>query len=94
MIEIDGISVGVRLDNGIQSDWGNRAGLIERELRLASFIQLVTGVLHRTSVFAQNGPSKSGVIIARAHLDREGPPITEVPNPYHQVLADMVGTTP
>jgi CRP/FNR family cyclic AMP-dependent transcriptional regulator len=33
------------------------------------------------------------VLLALAHLDRKGPPITEVPNPSHQVLADMVGTT-
>jgi CRP-like cAMP-binding protein len=33
------------------------------------------------------------VLLALAHLDRKGPPITEVPNPNHQVLADMVGTT-
>ena len=33
------------------------------------------------------------VLLALAHLDRKGPPITEVPNPNHQVLAEMVGTT-
>ena len=33
------------------------------------------------------------VLLALAHLDREGPPIKEVPNPNHQVPADMVGTT-
>ena len=33
------------------------------------------------------------VLLALAHLDRKGPPIKEVPNPNHQVLADMVGTT-
>jgi len=33
------------------------------------------------------------VLLALAHLNRKGPPITEVPNPNHQVLADMVGTT-
>ena len=32
-------------------------------------------------------------LLALAHLDRKGPPIMEVPNPNHQVLADMVGTT-
>ena len=33
------------------------------------------------------------VLLGLAHLDRKGPAITEVPNPNHQVLADMVGTT-
>jgi CRP/FNR family transcriptional regulator, cyclic AMP receptor protein len=33
------------------------------------------------------------VLLALAHLDRKGTPIAEVPNPNHQVLADMVGTT-
>jgi CRP/FNR family cyclic AMP-dependent transcriptional regulator len=33
------------------------------------------------------------VLLGLAHLDRKGPPIMEVPNPNHQVLADMVGTT-
>jgi CRP/FNR family cyclic AMP-dependent transcriptional regulator len=33
------------------------------------------------------------VLLALAHLDRKCTPITEVPNPNHQVLADMVGTT-
>jgi len=33
------------------------------------------------------------VLLGLAHLDRKGPPIAEVPNPNHQVLADMVGTT-
>ena len=33
------------------------------------------------------------VLLGLAHLDTKGPPITEVPNPNHQVLADMVGTT-
>jgi len=33
------------------------------------------------------------VLLALAHLDRKGPPIKEVPNPNHQILADMVGTT-
>jgi CRP/FNR family transcriptional regulator, cyclic AMP receptor protein len=33
------------------------------------------------------------VLLSLAHLDRKGPPITEVPNPNHQILADMVGTT-
>jgi len=33
------------------------------------------------------------VLLALAHMDRKGPPIKEVPNPNHQVLADMVGTT-
>jgi CRP/FNR family cyclic AMP-dependent transcriptional regulator len=33
------------------------------------------------------------ILLTLAHLDRKGPPITEVPNPNHQVLADMVGTT-
>ena len=33
------------------------------------------------------------VLLGLAHLDRRGPPIKEVPNPNHQVLADMVGTT-
>ena len=33
------------------------------------------------------------VLLALSHLDREGPSIKEVPNPNHQVLADMVGTT-
>jgi CRP/FNR family cyclic AMP-dependent transcriptional regulator len=33
------------------------------------------------------------VLLSLAHMDRKGPPITEVPNPNHQVLADMVGTT-
>jgi len=33
------------------------------------------------------------VLLGLAHLDRKGPPITEVPNPNHQILADMVGTT-
>jgi CRP-like cAMP-binding protein len=33
------------------------------------------------------------VLLSLAHLDRKGPPIMEVPNPNHQVLADMVGTT-
>jgi CRP-like cAMP-binding protein len=33
------------------------------------------------------------VLLALAHLDKKGPPIKEVPNPNHQVLAEMVGTT-
>jgi len=33
------------------------------------------------------------ILLTLAHLDRKGAPITEVPNPNHQVLADMVGTT-
>jgi CRP/FNR family cyclic AMP-dependent transcriptional regulator len=33
------------------------------------------------------------VLLALAHLDRKAPPIKEVPNPNHQILADMVGTT-
>jgi CRP/FNR family cyclic AMP-dependent transcriptional regulator len=33
------------------------------------------------------------VLLGLAHLDRKGPPIAEVPDPNHQVLADMVGTT-
>ena len=33
------------------------------------------------------------ILLTLAHLDRKGPPITEVPNPNQQVLADMVGTT-
>jgi CRP/FNR family cyclic AMP-dependent transcriptional regulator len=33
------------------------------------------------------------VLLGLAHLDRKGLPIKEVPNPNHQVLADMVGTT-
>ncbi len=33
------------------------------------------------------------VLLSLAHLDRKGPPVPEVPNPNHQVLADMVGTT-
>jgi len=33
------------------------------------------------------------VLLALAHLDRKGLPIKEVPNPNHQVLAEMVGTT-
>ena len=32
-------------------------------------------------------------LLALAHLDKKGSPIAEVPNPNHQVLADMVGTT-
>jgi CRP/FNR family transcriptional regulator, cyclic AMP receptor protein len=33
------------------------------------------------------------VLLGLAHLDKKGPPIKEVSNPNHQVLADMVGTT-
>ena len=32
-------------------------------------------------------------LLRLAHLDREGPPFAEVPNPSQQVLAEMVGTT-
>ena len=32
-------------------------------------------------------------LLRLAHLDREGPPLAEVPNPSQQVLAEMVGTT-
>ncbi len=33
------------------------------------------------------------VLLRLAHLDREGPPVVEIPILSHQVLAEMVGTT-
>jgi CRP-like cAMP-binding protein len=33
------------------------------------------------------------VLLRLSHLDKKGPPITEIPRISHQVLADMVGTT-
>ena len=33
------------------------------------------------------------VLLRLVHLVRGGPPIIEIPNPSHQVLAEMVGTT-
>jgi CRP-like cAMP-binding protein len=33
------------------------------------------------------------VLLRLAHLDKRGPPVVEIPNLSHQVLAEMVGTT-
>lgn len=33
------------------------------------------------------------VLLRLAHLDKAGPPVVEIPNLSHQVLAEMVGTT-
>jgi CRP/FNR family transcriptional regulator, cyclic AMP receptor protein len=33
------------------------------------------------------------VLLLLAHLDDNGPAVVEIPNPSHQVLAEMVGTT-
>ncbi len=33
------------------------------------------------------------VLLKLAHLDKKGPPVVEIPNLSHQVLAEMVGTT-
>jgi CRP-like cAMP-binding protein len=33
------------------------------------------------------------VLLRLAHLDKNGPPIVEIPRISHQVLAEMVGTT-
>jgi CRP/FNR family transcriptional regulator, cyclic AMP receptor protein len=35
----------------------------------------------------------AGVLLRLAHLDKRGPPLTEIPTLSNQVLADMVGTT-
>jgi len=33
------------------------------------------------------------VLLRLAHLDKRGPPVVEIPNLSHEVLAEMVGTT-